>query len=66
MSSKVMGLSLIDLFQTGLHRLIPKFIRNVIAKLILKKDPKKPAPECKLLEDNLDGAFCQIAICKPK
>ena len=64
MSSKVMGLSLIDIFQTGLHRLIPKFIRNIAAKLILKKDPTKPVPECKLLEDNLEGAFCQIAICK--
>tara|TARA_X000001036_G_scaffold431124_1_gene464891 strand:+ start:419 stop:1162 length:744 start_codon:yes stop_codon:yes gene_type:complete len=66
MSSKVMGLSLIDIFQTGLHRIIPKFIRNFAAKLILKKNPSKPVPECKLLEDNIHGSFCQIAICKLK
>ncbi len=66
MSSKVMGFSILDIFQTGLHRLVPKFIRNMAAKIILKKDPRKSPPSCKLLEDNLDGAFCQLAICKLK
>jgi hypothetical protein len=66
MSSTVMGFSLLDLFKTGLHRLIPKPIRNIAAKLILKKDPVNSASSCKLIEDTVEGAFCQIAICTLK
>ena len=31
-----------------------------------KKNPDNVNPPCKLIENNLDGAFCQIAICQLK
>ena len=64
MSSKVMGFSLMSIFRTGLHRLIPKFFRRILAVWILKKDSAEASMSCEVNEDNLEGAFCQIAICR--
>ena len=65
-SKEVMGISLLKILNTGLHRLIPTIIRRQLSKLLLKKNTSKSNPPCKINENNLNGAFCQIAICRLK
>ena len=67
LSSNVMGFSLRSILNTGAHRIIPRSLRKIIATSILKKDAvDEISSSCSLNEDSLDGAFCQIAICKLK
>ena len=67
LSSNVMGFSLRSILNTGAHRIIPRSLRKIIATSILKKDAvDEISSSCSLNEDILDGAFCQIAICKLK
>lgn len=66
LSKEVMSISMIKILNTGLHRLIPSIVRRQLSKFLLKKNPDKVNPPCKLIENNLNGAFCQIAICQLK
>jgi len=67
LSSNVMGFSLRSILNTGAHRIIPQSLRKIIATSVLKKDAvDEISSSCSLNEDSLDGAFCQIAICKLK
>ena len=65
MSHKVMGISILNIFKTKIHRLIPKSLRKIIARWLLKKDSSEVSLSCRIHEDSLEGAFCQMAICKP-
>ena len=70
-STKIMfnflHISLMSILNTGAHRIIPQSLRKIIATSILKKDAvDEISSSCSLNEDSLDGAFCQIAICKLK
>lgn len=64
MNSKIFGVSPLSIIKTGLHRLIPKPIRNILSGFILKKGHVNTLKNCKIVEQNLNNAFCQIAICK--
>ena len=66
LASTALGFSLMGLLNTGLHRIIPTTIRKKIAKILLKKDSEGVTDSCKMTQDNLEGAFCQIAICSLK
>jgi len=65
-SKEIMGISILKLLNTGLHRLLPKIIRKQLSKLLLNKNSDKSNPPSKIKENNLNGAFCQIAICRLK
>lgn len=65
-SKEIMGISILKLINTGLHRLVPKRLRSYLSKVLLKKDSRKSNPACKITEGTLNGAFCQIAICRLK
>ena len=66
LSKEVMSISMLKILNTGLHRLIPSILRRQLSKFLLKKNSSKVNPACKLIENNLNGAFCQIAICQLK
>lgn len=67
LSSNIAGFSLRSILNTGAHRIVPRSIRKFISSSLLKKDAEDEiALSCTLREGNLDGSFCQIAICKLK
>ena len=65
-SKEFFGISILKLINTGIHRLLPKKIRQFLSRLLLKKGAQSPNPQTRINAENLKGAFCQIAICKMK
>ncbi len=63
LNKEIMGVSFLKIINTGMHRLIPKKIRNYLSKIILKKENKKVLNTFNIKKNDLKGAFSQIAIC---
>lgn len=61
---KNFGFSIASLLHLGLHKIIPPFIRKYLSRVILGKDTEEAISSIALVEDDLDGCFCQIALCK--
>ena len=63
MVKKTFGFSIANLLHLGVHKIIPSFIRKLLATKILGKNSEAAISSIRLVEGNLEGCFCQIALC---
>ena len=64
MAKNIFGLSFLQILNMGLHKIIPKLVRQCIVKGMFKKDTIQSKSSCKIVPGDLAGAFSQIAICR--
>jgi len=62
-NKEFMGVSVLKIINTGVHRLIPKKIRAYFSNIILKKESKEILNTYRIKKNKLSSAFSQIAIC---
>jgi hypothetical protein len=60
---KTFGFSIVNILNLKIHKLLPPFIRKLLSKIILGKNTEAAISSIRLVENNLDGCFCQIALC---
>jgi SAM-dependent methyltransferase len=63
MTKNTFGFSIANVLHFGIHKIIPSSIRKYLSNIILGKNTENSVSSIKLVEDNLAGCFCQIAIC---
>ncbi len=58
------GISMVSILRSGLHRLVPKTIRQLMVKRLLGRHRLNVNDTVRIVPDDLTGASVQIAVCR--